>query len=179
MRRLYQRYRDFRGRHRLVRFAEDALLLVAALSLVLMWQTRNLVPSGEVAPAFELKDLQGNTWRSEALRGKPVVLHLWAPWCGVCKTETGTISRLHDAVGDDAHVLSIALSYRSVADVRRFVDEHGARYPVLLGNDALMDALKVEAFPTTYFLSPEGRITGSAVGITTTAGLRYRLWRSR
>ncbi len=179
MRRLYLRYRELRSRRRVVRFAEDALLILVAVGLVLAWQTRNLVPSGEPAPPFELLDLQGKTWRSEDLRGKPVVLHLWAPWCGVCKTETGTLSRLHDAVGEDAHVLSIALSYRTAAEVRRFAERHGARYPVLLGDDALMEALRVEAFPTTYFLSPEGRITGSAVGITTTVGLRYRLWRSR
>ncbi|MBS1111175.1 MAG: hypothetical protein H6Q88_3167, partial [Anaeromyxobacteraceae bacterium] len=30
--------------------------------------------------------------------------------------------------------------------------DHGVDYPVLLGDDALLRALRVEAFPTTYFL---------------------------
>jgi peroxiredoxin len=179
MLRPFTRYRALRNERRWVRWLEDGVLIALALGAMLAWQTRGLVAAGEPAPAFTFRDLDGRTWRLEDLRGKPVVLHLWAPWCGVCKTETSTFSRLHQSVGDRAHVVSVALSYRSESDVRRFVETHGPRYPVLLGDEAFLDDYRVEAFPTTYFLSPEGRITGSSVGVTTTLGLRYRLWRAR
>lgn len=179
MRRLLERHKALRREHRWLRWGEEALLIVVVVSAVFAWQTRKLVPSGEPAPPFAFTDLDGRTWRSEELRGKPVVLHLWAPWCGVCKAETDTISRLHRSVGDDAHVISVALSYRSVADVRRFTEEHKSAYPVLLGDEKFLEDYRVDSFPTTYFLSPEGRITGSTIGMSTTAGLRWRLWRAK
>lgn len=176
MRQHWQRYKTLRQSRRWVRWAEDGVLLLALLLGVMAWQTRDLVPSGVAAPAFSLVDLDGRTWSSEELKGKKVVLHFWAPWCGVCKAETPAISSLHKSSGDDAQVLSVVLAYENLEDVRAFAKEHEVDYPVLLGNDALMRAYRVQAFPTTYFLSEDGRIEHAAVGYTTGAGLRFRLW---
>jgi len=55
------------------------------------------------------------------------------------------------------------------------VRDHGVDYPVLLGDDALLRALRVEAFPTTYFLDAQGRVRRSASGYTTTLGLLARI----
>jgi hypothetical protein len=62
-----------------------------------------------------------------------------------------------------------------VEAVRRFVSEHGVDYPVLLGDDALQQAWRVNSFPTVFFLSPEGRVERAVVGYTTLAGLSWRL----
>lgn len=161
---------------RWVRWGTDVALFAAVLIAVTAWQTRGLVGSGEAAPPFTLTDLDGRQWSLEGLRGKKVVLTFWAPWCSVCAAETSTISSLHQSVGDDAHVVSVALSWDDVADVRRFVADHGVEYPVLLGNESVRRAFRISAFPTTYVLSKDGRIEDAAVGYTTGLGLRWRLW---
>lgn len=161
---------------RWVRWGADGLIFLAVLMAITAWQTRHLVESGEAAPAFQLRDLDGKTWSSAELQGKPVVLYFWAPWCGVCKAESSAISSLRKAEEGDAHVISIAVAYDDVEEVKRFVRDHGVDYPVLLGNDAVRRAFQVNQFPTTYFLSSDGKVKRAAVGYTTGFGLRWRTW---
>ncbi|WP_375754523.1 peroxiredoxin family protein [Corallococcus exercitus] len=159
-----------------VRWGVDLLLFALLFAGVTAWQTRKLPGAGTPAPDFTLRTLSGETVRLEDLRGKSVALTFWAPWCTVCKAESSTLSTLRDTVGERAHVLTVAVAYDTVADVQRFVRERGADYPVLLGDDALQEAYRVDSFPTTIFLSPEGRVTHAAVGYTTRLGFLWRLW---
>ena len=161
-----------------VRWGVDLALMAVLFTAVMAWQTRHLPGGGTPAPDFQLRALTGEQVRLAELRGKPVVLIFWAPWCGVCKAESSTVSALRDMVGERAHVLTVALSYRNEEEVRRFVRERGADYPVLLGDDALEEAFRVKSFPTTFVLSSEGRIEQSTVGYTTRLGLLWRLWRA-
>lgn len=168
----WKRWRD----RRWFRWTTDLLLFALALGAIATWQTRNLVGSGAPAPDFELRDLEGHTWRLSDLRGKPVVLTFWAPWCGVCRAESGAISDLRKSVSPDTEVLSVALSYRDETDVRRFLQVTGAKYPALLGNGETILDYRIESFPTTYFIGADGRVRHTVVGYTTGLGLRWRLW---
>lgn len=176
MRELWRKWQALKARNRWARWGQDALFALVLFGAVFAWQTRDHVGSGEPMPAFTLTDVQGRSWSSEALRGKKVVLHFWAPWCPVCATETGTYASFARSQGDDAHVLSVVLDYQGREDIQRFIDKNGVDYPVLLGTDAVMQAFRIGSFPTTYFISEEGRISGSAAGYTTGLGLRWRLW---
>ncbi len=161
-----------------VRWGVDLAVFAVLMAAVMAWQTRHLAGSGTPAPDFALRTLSGEPLRLADLRGKPVVLVFWAPWCGVCKVESSTVSALRSTVGERAHVLSVAVAYEDAEDVRRFVRERGVDYPVLLGDDALTRAYRVNSFPTTFVLSSEGRIQQTAVGYTTRLGLLWRLWRA-
>ncbi|MCP3101494.1 TlpA family protein disulfide reductase [Myxococcus sp. K15C18031901] len=159
-----------------VRWGVDLLLIGLVFVAVSTWQTRRHARAGTPAPDFTLRTLSGDTVSLESLRGRPVVLAFWAPWCGVCGAESSNLSQLRKLAGDSAHVVSVAVAYEDTADVQRFVDAHGVDYPVLLGDDALQRTWRVDVFPTVYFLSPEGHIQRSVVGYTTLAGLSWRWW---
>jgi peroxiredoxin len=171
-----ERWRGVRARHAWVRWGVDLLLFLLVAAGVMTWQTRRLPAAGTQAPAFTLRTLEGGTVDLASLRGKPVALTFWAPWCTVCKAESANLSALKRRVGERAHVLSVAVAWEDVDEVRRFAREQGVDYPVLLGDDALQRAYRVDTFPTTLFLSPEGRVTRAAVGYTTQVGLLWRLW---
>ena len=161
---------------RWVRWGVDALLFVAVLGAVMAWQTRGLPGGGVPAPPLTLRTLEGETVSLADLRGRPVALTFWAPWCAVCKAESSTLDAVRETVGGRAHVLSVAVGYRDEAGVRRFVRERGAGYPVLLGDGATQAAWRVEQFPTTFFLTADGRVERAAVGYTTRAGFLWRLF---
>ncbi|NMO13287.1 TlpA family protein disulfide reductase [Pyxidicoccus fallax] len=158
-----------------VRWGVDLVVLAVLLTAVAAWQARRLPGAGTPAPAFTLRTLAGETVSLDSLRGKPVVLAFWAPWCGVCGMESSNISRLRSLAGDSAHVVSVALAYDDEEAVRRFVAKHGVDYPVLLGDDGVQQDWRVDTFPTVVFLSPEGRVERAVVGYTTLAGLSWRL----
>jgi hypothetical protein len=93
----------------------------------------------------------------------------------VCGAESQNVSWVRSLVGARANVVSVASSYRSQADVQGYVTKHAVDYPVLLGDEATVAQFNISAFPTVYFLDGSGRITGSVVGYSTTAGLVGRL----
>ncbi|HLM45310.1 MAG TPA: TlpA disulfide reductase family protein, partial [Myxococcaceae bacterium] len=104
-----------------VRWGVDLAVMAVLLTAVMAWQTRNLPGAGTPAQDFQLRTLTGEQVRLADLRGKPVVLVFWAPWCSVCKVESSTVSALRDMVGERAHVLTVALAYKNEEEVRRFV----------------------------------------------------------
>ena len=50
--------------------------------------------AGTPAPAFALSDPTGKTVTLAAFKGKPVLLNLWATWCGPCVKELPTLDAL-------------------------------------------------------------------------------------
>ena len=159
------------------RWGVDALLAVVILVAITTWQSAGLLEDGAPAPDFALRAMSGGPVQSLSdFRGKKTLVVFWAPWCGVCRTETGTISAIHEGGKGEYNVVSVALGFENVASVKKFVDDESVDYPVLLGHAGVRDAYRVEKYPTMYILDEEGRVEDTIVGYTTGLGLRARLW---
>lgn len=157
---------------RWVRWAGDALFLTVAVLVIGLWQTRGHVEGP--APDFTLPTLGGAPVSLAGLRGKPVLLAFWAPWCGVCKTESQNLGWARRLLGERAHVLSVASAWDDERQVRQYVQERGVDYPVALDAEGVADRFQVQAYPTLYFVDAQGQVKRSAVGYTTTLGLVLR-----
>lgn len=155
--------------------AAQVALLLAALWAVSAWQTRRLLPSSSPAPHFELRTLEGGTMSVVDLRGRPAVLYFFAPWCSVCRLASQNVASLRRARGErDLAVVAVGLDWAREEEVARFAEEHGLEVPVLLGDDSVLRAYRIGAFPTFYFLDRDGQIRGRTVGYTTLPGLFLR-----
>jgi peroxiredoxin len=152
------------------RFVLFAIIFLA----VSRWQQRDHVPDGTPAPSFSLRTLDGKQVSLEEFRGKPVLLHFWATWCGVCRQEFSMLNSLHESLGSDAVLLSVVAD-SDTPGLGAFASEQGIQYPVLLGNAGMLSAYKVGAFPTNYFIAPDGSIASSSVGMSTQWASRARL----
>lgn len=151
----------------------ELLAVVVVVVGVSWWQGRGHVTGP--APDFAQVTLGGTSMSLAALRGKPTLVAFWAPWCGVCETETGNLSRVRGWVGERANVVSVATGYRSVEEVKAYVARNAVDYPVMLDEGDVAERFNVAAYPTVYFLDAQGQVKGSVVGYTTTLGLWARL----
>ena len=163
------------GTSRVFRWTVDLCVLLAIMLVVGAFQTRNH-PRG-AAPEYTFTSLTQTPVTLASLAGKPTLLAVWAPWCGVCKAESDNVSRARAWMGDRARVVSVSTAYNDVSEVRKYLAAQGVDYPVLLAQDDFQKLMHIEAFPTVFVLDSQGRIVSSMQGYTTTLGMVFRtLW---
>jgi thiol-disulfide isomerase/thioredoxin len=68
--------------------------------------------TGNKAPFFIGKNLNGNAYTPENFKGKILYIDFWASWCGPCRRETPFLKQLYDSLKGhkDFAMLSIAVS---------------------------------------------------------------------
>ncbi len=112
---------------------------------------------------IQLTTMQGKTLKLASLRGKWVLVNLWAPWCPICYHEVPALNELN--ARPDVVVIGVAVDYGTdETAVRQAIERAGMRYQahVLGGNrtDADSQSRRVGPtlfYPTTYVFSPGGR----------------------
>jgi len=158
------------------RFALEALVFVVIVAGIQAWRARDLLPAGErtAAPAFELTDLEGRTWRSTDLAGKPAVIYFFAPWCSVCAASSPQLRWFHRWRGDDVQVILIGLDYASPDELHEYARRHELTMPVLVGTPATGADFRIRGYPTYYVLDRQGHIARRDFGLSTVAGLWAR-----
>lgn len=116
---------------------------------------------GELAPDISLTATDGTTVRLSDLRGQPVVLNFWAPWCPPCREE---LPMLETVSTDDLVVLGIAV--REPPDkVIAFATDLGLELTLLLDEKGqTSDVYQVRGLPTSLFVNGEGMIIARHVG---------------
>ena len=150
----------------------NLLLFIAVIAGVRAWQQRDMVSGA--APALQGITLAGQPYTLPAHPAKPVLVHFWATWCPICRTEQDSIASL---AHDDPEVITVAMQSGKPEEVAKFMREQGIDFPVV--NDpqgSLSGTWGVHAVPASFIVTPDGRIRFVEVGYTTGIGLRLRLW---
>ncbi len=156
------------------RWAIDLAAFATVFVAVSTYQARDLVDTGEVIPETTLASADGEVRSIVDPEADRTLVYAWAPWCGVCSAQEGTLSRAIPWFGDDVAVRSVVFDFGSRDDVRTSAKDKS--FPVLFGTRRLRRELNVNAFPTMYVLSKKGRVLSRSKGYTTTAGLLWRVW---
>lgn len=110
--------------------------------------------------------------RLAALKGEPVVVNLWASWCGPCRAEFP-----YFAAAVKRHAARVAFLGVDVMDSRdggqAFVDEEPPGFPsVFDGDGKAADSLGAgrRVMPTTFFLGRDGKVVHTKLGGYANAG---------
>jgi len=95
-----------------------------------------------------------------ALRG-PMVVNLWASWCGPCRREMPLLQQFHEEYGDRVGVLGIDWQDPQAESAMELVVDSGVTYPLLADPEtelATVDGMALRGLPGLVLLDAEGRI---------------------
>jgi thiol-disulfide isomerase/thioredoxin len=122
---------------------------------------------GNLAPDFELPELDGKKLKLSDLRGKAVLLNFWATYCGPCKIEMPWFVELQKEYGPQGfQIVGVAMDDASTEDIAKFTKEMGVNYPILLGQESVGESYGgVGVLPTTFFIDRDGKLIAREFGL--------------
>jgi len=121
--------------------------------------------AGPAAPGFDAIAVDGRELSLSALRGRIVMLHFWARWCGACEGDLEIFQDLHEKYPpEDLAVVGIAHASGTNQEVQDFAVAAGIGFPNMQATDELREAYGAAVFPTTVVVDRAGRIRYRANG---------------
>jgi thiol-disulfide isomerase/thioredoxin len=114
---------------------------------------------GNPAPDLLFEDGEGQPVRLSVFRGRPVLVNLWATWCGPCVVEMPSLDALAARAGPGLEILAISQDLDGRQKVTDFFAAHAFQRlePYLDPRMQLMPALGLDTLPTTILYDAEGR----------------------
>ena len=131
--------------------------------------------SGDPVPASTFTKLGGGLGRLTDYGGKPLVVNFFGSWCVPCRKEMPALQSVYEAFEGKVAFVGLAVS-DSERSAQAFVDEHGVTYDV--GRDPsskLYTDFGVVVMPSTFLISPDGKVVAKHAGAVTADDLRELL----
>lgn len=130
--------------------------------------------SAESIEDFSFRDMSGDTHKLSDYRGKWVIANYWAIFCPPCRVEIPDLIRFVNDNPGKVEVLGMDAGMDSNENLQKFIDEQGINYPIIPTQDATMYAFgEVVGIPTTFIVSPEGKLIDKHVGLLTYENLEF------
>ena len=123
--------------------------------------------AGFAAPDFTLNTPAGETYTLSELKGKAVLVNLWATWCPPCRAEMPAIQKIYDEYKDQGFiVLAIDMTAQdNPLNIAPFVKEFSLTFPILLDETGEIGrAYQLRSLPSSYFIDRNGIISEVVIG---------------
>jgi len=128
-------------------------------------------------PAFgQVADIEGNLHSLDDYKGRPVIINFWGTFCPPCVEEMPAIDRQYQKYRDQGlAVLAINLSEDDIT-VRDFLKRFDLHYTILRDKNRMIEKkYALRSYPTTFFVSRDGRIRDIKVGGMTDGEIEQRI----
>jgi len=163
-------------------FTSKQWSLVYALALLLSagWVWASKAPPGSttyggipapqkgfLAPDFTLETSSGETITLSELRGRPVLVNIWATWCPPCRAEMPALERTYkERQSQGFLVLGVnATNQDDRLSALAFAADQGLTFPILFDTDGQVSRLyQVRALPSSFFIDAQGVIQEVVIG---------------
>ena len=136
-----------------------AFFLASALSTTAFAATPGEVRVGSYLREATLNGFDGKTKTFSDFKGKPLIINVWASWCGPCRTEMASLERLAQRYnGKEFNVIGISTDdYAHLAAA--FIKQTGISFKNFLDSKLLLEnMLGANTIPLTILVGPDGRV---------------------
>lgn len=139
---------------------------VAALFALLVTRGKSGPSEGTLAKSFELPLAEGSgSFRLADQRGKPVLMEVFASWCGACEHAAPMVDQVYREAAD-LGVVFIGVSLDSDAGAaRRAQQTWPISYPVALDNGQVQRDYAVSLLPTFVLIDKQGKVKRVSSGV--------------
>jgi len=129
----------------------------AAEKLLATIQNKINVATNGHFPDFSVTDISNKRIESAKLRGKYVLIQIWASWCSPCVQELPDLKLINDRYKDSDFILiSFSTDTDSIA-FRKAVEKHSMNWTQIFGDNRLYNSLANVPIPQLYLLDKAGR----------------------
>ena len=137
-------------------FIASIVLLVSTSSFA---RTPGEVTEGNVLREATLYGFGGDIIRLSELRGKPLIINVWASWCEPCRAEMGSLDRLYKRYGGKQfNLIGISTDDDSNAAFN-FLMRLGVTFDNYADNKLIMEnMLGADRIPLTVLIDADGRV---------------------
>jgi cytochrome c biogenesis protein CcmG, thiol:disulfide interchange protein DsbE len=143
------------------------VLIIAFISLFafgLRVRGESQISAGQ-APDFSITSYDSQKVSLADLRGKVVVVNIWASWCLPCRDEAPFLQKMWLQYKDRG-VVFVGVDYvDSESAAKAYIKEFGLTY--LNGPDIgseIYQRFRAKGVPETYFVGKDGHLYGNALG---------------
>lgn len=117
-----------------------------------------------------LKTVDGKEFKLSELKGKALVIDLWATWCGPCRYEIPELVKFHNTYGPrgfEVVGLDIDPGSDTPASVQSFMKEFNINYKVaLVQKELAVSLMQGGNIPQSLVVSRDGRIIKHFIGFS-------------
>ena len=109
-------------------------------------------------PDAKLLDLNGKTWTLSELKGKTVLINVWASWCGPCRGEHPYLQALYEKVKGRKDIAVVSMSVdESIGDVEPYMNDKKYSFPVLLAAHYVNELVPALGVPQNWIVGADGK----------------------
>lgn len=123
---------------------------------------------GERAPDFAGVTLTGEEVRLSDLRGRTVLVNVFASWCGPCRLEAPQLAEADNSLDPDEFIFIGLNLQEAPSAVQGFQEEFNIGFPLLLNQDgALTELYRPIGLPTSWIIDQQGVVRYVHAGAVT------------
>jgi thiol-disulfide isomerase/thioredoxin len=124
-----------------------------------------LFVEGRAVPPELLALISGQGEAARSLRGKMLVLNIWATWCGPCRNEMPSLNRLSKILDPQKFAVVGVSTDVDALLVSEFLLQNGIGYSNFLDpNGKVVRQLGLKAYPETLVIAPDRSLVRRVTG---------------
>lgn len=113
---------------------------------------------GYQAPLFKSENLlTGKEISLASLKGKYILIDFWGTWCHPCREQIPELIKLNNIVDSSQFVLISIASSETLENLKKVIAKENMVWPQLF-SDKITEQYHINAFPTSFLISPKGII---------------------